>query len=855
MFAGYQILGEISRGGMGVVYRVRHPELNRDMALKVILKADSDLRLIERFKREALALGQLRHPNILGVNDFGYERGAPYLVMDFIEGEDLESILKRSFREQGEVDLDWLLPKLKDLAEALCYCHKKGIVHRDLKPANILIEKESDRLVLIDFGLVKQRGQTDQRKDAELSLSGEMIGTPEYMPPEQFDGSGDSGKPGAASDVWSFGVLLYYCLSGQMPFIGDSIYNYCLAILKKDPRPIEILNKDCPPQLPELIHKCLMKNQRDRPTMEELSGFLDSGYQELHADPPPNLFKWAASGLIMVILLALGAVFILNNDNVSPDITWDDRPKRIYGDEFVLSGTVTEPNCVLKIDSKDVPIVNMRFQAKLPLTKKGREYKIELEDAAGNIFKERIFLKSDSAVRVSKEKDRGDFQSIDAALKGSPKEVVVEVEPGEYVESILLKESRQIVSADPTKSVVWRSKKGPCLTVKRGQTILRGLTLKGQGRDSALYIESGSVTMESVTVSAQGPFGICVTGLNSKLEGRKSLVEKCAKFGLYLAQSAKVKLRDCKIRKSKNCNIVCQDRAQLTLNNCEIAGAGEKGLYVFQGSMNASDCHFRENHGLGLRIAQESEVKLTRCQVTNTISTYDEERNQGFKGSGMSFDLGGRLEVDNCQFSNNAGHGLALGKSSGSALIKRSQAFSNSLNGFSTRGGQKAIFTNCKAEENTKNGFMILYRSVVSLDFCEARKNENDGFLFWKGGSGTLKSCKAINNKSSGIAAAYRCKKVTLKDCVANENKYGFFTLEDCQVKGAGLIAKGNRTNGLVVQVRSRVEIFRSTIRNNLGPDLLLLKGSQLIARDCIFDVENPRFLSKDKESKIVIPK
>lgn len=854
MFAGYLILGEISRGGMGVVYRVRHPELNRDMALKVILKADSDLRLIERFKREAQALGQLRHPNILGVNDFGYERGAPYLVMDFIEGEDLASILKRSFREQGEVDLDWLLPKLKDLAEALSYCHKKGIVHRDLKPANILIEKESDRLILIDFGLVKQRGQADQGGDAELSLSGEMIGTPEYMPPEQFDGSGDFGEPGPASDVWSFGVMLYYCLSGRMPFVGDSVYNYCLAILKKDPQPFEILNKDCPPQLPDLIHKCLMKAQRDRPTMEELSDLIDSGHQELNADPPPNLFKWVAWGLVMVILLALGFVFILNNDNIAPDIDWDDRPERIYEDEFVLSGTVTEANCILKVDGKEVPIVNWRFQVKIPLTKKGKDYKVELVDAAGNTFQDEIFLKSDSAVRVSKEKDRGDFQSIEAALKGSPKEVVVEVEPGEYVESILLKEGRHIVSADPTKSVVWRSRKGPCLTVKRGQTTLRGLTLKGQGSDSALYIESGAVTMESVTVSAQGQFGICVTGLNSKLEAKKSLVERCAKFGLYLAQSAKVVLEDCKFRKSKNCNIVCQDRAQLKLKNCDISGAGEKGVYVFRASMNASDCHIRENYGLGLRIAQESEVQLTRCQVTNTISTYDEERNLGFKGSGMSFDIGGSLVVENCQFSNNAGHGLALGRRAGSAVIKKSQAFSNTINGFSIRGGQKATFTNCKAEENTENGFMILYRSKVSLDFCEAKRNENDGFLFWKGGSGTLKSCKAINNKSSGVAAAYRCKKVTLEDCVASENSYGFLARDDCQIKGVGLIAKNNRRHGLVARARSKVEIFRSTIKVNLGPDLLL-KGSQLIARDCVFDVENPRFISKDEGSKIVISK
>ncbi|MDF1662640.1 MAG: serine/threonine-protein kinase, partial [Planctomycetota bacterium] len=180
MFAGYQILGEISRGGMGVVYRVRHPQLNREMALKVILKSNSDRRLEDRFKREAQTLGQLRHPNILTVHDFGYENQAPYLVMDFIEGEDLEALFKRTFREQGEIELEWLIPKLKDLASALVYCHKAGVTHRDLKPANVLMQRETERLILIDFGLVKQEAKAGVESLTALSMSGEMIGTPEY---------------------------------------------------------------------------------------------------------------------------------------------------------------------------------------------------------------------------------------------------------------------------------------------------------------------------------------------------------------------------------------------------------------------------------------------------------------------------------------------------------------------------------------------------------------------------------------------------------------------------------------------------------------------------------------------------
>ncbi|MDF1662639.1 MAG: protein kinase [Planctomycetota bacterium] len=852
MFAGYQILGEISRGGMGVVYRVRHPELNREMALKVILKPSSDPRLAERFKREAQTLGQLRHPNILNVSDFGYEKGAPYLVMDFIEGEDLEAVLKRAFREQGEVDLDWLIPKLKDLASALAHCHQAGVTHRDLKPANVLLQRETERLILIDFGLVKQEAKPGSDSLADLSLTGEMLGTPEYMSPEQFDASGDFGKPGPACDVWSFGVFLYYCLTGEKPFKGDSVYNYCVAVIKNDPAPFKARNRNCPRLLSDLVKDCLRKDPRDRPTMEEVEECLDDSLQGLSGLPSSSPMKYVLAGVLVLSFLAVGLFVFLNRDNVAPDIVWDTRPERLYNGQMVLSGGVTEPDCILLLDGKRVAIENWRFHVKVPLTFEGKSFAIELTDPAGNSYKDEVFLKR-SGVRVAKDYREGGFRSIAEALKGSPKEVIIEVEPGEYVESIVLKEGRTIVASSSSKPVVWRSKKGPCLVVKGGKTLLRGLTLKGVNKDRGLVVESGQVTLESVILSAQGDIGISVTGINSLLQAKDCVIERCAKLGVYLSTDANGKLQRCKIRKSGNCNVVVQGRASVVLEDCEISKAGEKGLFLFEATLLATNCNFTENNGLGLRITKDSQATLNNCRVMNTISTLKKDLPSHFNGSGLSFGVRGTLDLESCQFSNNAGEGLVLEVGAGVAVVKNSRASSNFLNGFCTLATPDTKFISCKAEDNRVNGFVILYKSKVSFDGCESKENGNDGFLVRAGASGTFTSCKAYNNKSSGIAAAFKKSWITARNCEANGNKYGFFITNDSEMAGTGLTAKDNGANGLVVQAKSLVKLFQSTIMSNKLHDLCLLTGSELIAENSVFEQEGPRFLYKDKDSKITI--
>ena len=196
----YQILEQVGEGAMGVVYRATDPVLNRTVAIKVMSEAlarNDDLR--GRFLREAQAAGSLQHPNVVTIYDFGEVNGHLYIAMEFVEGEDLESILRKNVALAIGDKLDIII----DVLGGLAYAHRHGIVHRDIKPANIRIDGEG-RARIMDFGIA-------HLSSSDLTRTGVMVGTPAYMAPEQIVGGGIS----AATDLFSVGAVLYELLTGE----------------------------------------------------------------------------------------------------------------------------------------------------------------------------------------------------------------------------------------------------------------------------------------------------------------------------------------------------------------------------------------------------------------------------------------------------------------------------------------------------------------------------------------------------------------------------------------------------------------------------------------------------------------
>ncbi|MEI6232377.1 MAG: serine/threonine-protein kinase [Planctomycetota bacterium] len=247
----YEIIGELARGGMGIVYRARQISLNRTVALKMILKGEfASPQDVRRFQSEAEAAGSLDHPNILPVFDVGQEKQWHYYSMRLIEGGSLESRCGTAMPVHEAAEI------IATVSRAVHHAHLHGILHRDLKPANILVDFNGEPFVT-DFGLAKQIG-----KHSDATRSGVIMGTPRYMSPEQA--AGQSKRLTLASDIYSLGAILYELLTGRAPFDGDSALELLKRVVEQEPMRPRRVNPAISRDLEAICLKCLEKTPSRR---------------------------------------------------------------------------------------------------------------------------------------------------------------------------------------------------------------------------------------------------------------------------------------------------------------------------------------------------------------------------------------------------------------------------------------------------------------------------------------------------------------------------------------------------------------------------------------------------------------
>ena len=243
----YQILDEVDRGGMGVVYRARHVGLNRVVALKLIRSGElASAEEVQRFQTEAAAAAAMNHPGIVPIYEVGELQGHHYYTMAYIDGESLASVLR-----QGPMEKQRALKVLIKLCKAVQHAHQLGVFHRDLKPANILLDA-NDQPIIIDFGLARVIN-----RDSELTLTGQVLGTPAYMAPERAQGRI---SPGPSEDIYALGAIAYYMLSGQPAFSGPTPFDVLIQVLDSEPAKPSKLQPGLNRQVDYLCLKALDKD-------------------------------------------------------------------------------------------------------------------------------------------------------------------------------------------------------------------------------------------------------------------------------------------------------------------------------------------------------------------------------------------------------------------------------------------------------------------------------------------------------------------------------------------------------------------------------------------------------------------
>jgi serine/threonine protein kinase len=343
IFGDYELMVEVARGGMGVVYRARQVKLNRTVALKMILAgklADADE--VQRFRTEAEAAARLSHPNIVAVHEVGEINGQHFFSMDFIEGTSLAQRLIR-----GPLPGRDAARYVRQIAKAVHYAHRQGILHRDLKPSNIMLDAE-DEPRITDFGLAKRLGNQDSCQ----TRTGAVIGTPSYMAPEQAQGK--NRELGPACDIYSLGAMLYELVTGRPPFRAETPIDTVVQVIQNEPVPASLLNPNVDKDLETICHKCLEKDpalryQTAADLAQDLQNFLDGNSINARSfnvfgrltrmldrsQHDANFATWGSMILIMAAVIGFQhtLIFLLMQTGAPRETIWAARTL-----EFVILG-------------------------------------------------------------------------------------------------------------------------------------------------------------------------------------------------------------------------------------------------------------------------------------------------------------------------------------------------------------------------------------------------------------------------------------------------------------------------------------------------------------------------------------
>ena len=402
----FEIVEEIGRGGMGVVYKARQLRLDRFVALKVLpqhLVHYEDY--LKRFHEEARKAAQLDHPNIVKVYDEGEENGVHFIAMQYIDGQNLKDIIVKN----GPLTAPTMLPWLKPITEALGYAHKKGMIHRDIKSANILISQEG-RAMLTDFGIARfvEDAQRTRADVTQLTRPGTILGTLQFMSPEQVQG-----KPvDARSDIYSLGVAMYQCLTGELPFRGDTDWSAMHKINNETPTAPRSLRADIPPALEAIVLRCMNKKAENRfQSCSELLAELElvePAAERVPAlkpkvsipppavpapqstvtilpspglpQPPPKTFAWrrmAFAGAGVAIIAIVAILFLMKRENMGPGWKELTEVSRIRVKQLLRTA-----DSLYKNDNLIDPVANNAWKSCQEALALHRENKVALEQLA-----------------------------------------------------------------------------------------------------------------------------------------------------------------------------------------------------------------------------------------------------------------------------------------------------------------------------------------------------------------------------------------------------------------------------------------------------------------------------------------
>lgn len=843
--SGFVVHEEISRGGMGVVFRAHYVPEDAEVALKLMLAQDPSIESVERFEREAQSLTLVEHPNIVRLYDQGITAGRPYFAMELIRGISLKQYIKDYMKLHGRApDYDWSCRMLALIGHALISCHRKGIYHRDVKPENILIEKDpdggEDRPVLVDFGLVKQDRATlvegEEGGEICLTKTGEVMGTPAYMAPEQLEKGSHFGEIGAHTDTWGLAATLYYCVSGQAPYKGASLVNIYKALMTHNPESVRTVDGDVPPWLDGLIASALIRESEDR---IELSSFVE------RLEQPDQLFavkKNLYRGLVLVnigIVVAIGFfIFWLNQDREPPILKLPTIPTLVNNRELKIEGTVEDesPDFVMaKVGNKTVRSKvddSGAFRMTVKLQDTQNKLKFIAVDKGGirsNAFETQVRFDEDPPSIVAPKSLPRTYNAV-AVLTGTLSEVGcvlkcegtvdLTVKTREFRFSVPVKvgpNKLSVKAVDPAGNVsapfvvsVFRDptyRVGPKESYQSIQAALEGLTKKGKisSKDvrGRIQLEPGEYEVDNLALKAK-----------VEIRGDPRAPEKYRLVG-------------------PKGSCFTTDSADCRLTGLSFSMGGETGLpnmqlvKVSSGKAFINHCYLSSKYGGGVGV-----VSINVGNKSNLVLESSVIESCG-KGAVVVQGPSAKVEVRSCTISDNKEMGLWI-FAGGRAIVKQSK-FTRNKRAFYTWENSTLEATDCELSYSEKEGYLLNGGGVKNnalLTNCRIHHNgiKRERGIRSQGGNLTLVECDIFLNYYHGIEVSSKSE-LTIRDSKIRGNKGHGVYVDESTANVMNTKVTKNGGTGLYSSRKSVISYRKMTFSDN-EQSVKTRRGGKLVNLD-----------------------
>ncbi len=668
----FEVVRMIGHGSMGEVYLAKDPLLDREVAIKTIrLNASFAPEANARFEREARSAGSLNHPNIVTVFEFGEDEGTHYLVMEYVDGEDLGVAMRSGAHTRED-----LLELLAQACDGLAFAHEHGIIHRDIKPGNILVSRRGRKAQakLMDFGVAAV-------EQSELTQKGNWMGTANYMAPEYLD----TGKAQPASDVFAMGVVLYEILTGgRKPFAGETPASILGAILGRPPVPFTPEERTAlNPALLALAERALAKDPAERiPSAEALAEAI----REAGAAPRP-----AEAPGVRTLTVGKGGKAQCMSLRVA--LRQAEPGTRIA----ILPGLYRESLVV----EKDVTLVGQ-----------GEAGEVVIESPAGPC----LALNAADVRLAGLTLRSADAEAALLALRGR---IVVEGCGFEVAGGPAIRVSGD--SADPSFLDCGIRGAGPVAVQADADSRARleGCTVAGEFLAAVRAAGGARVQLNRCTLTTAPGVGVHL------LPGAQAILEDClvsgqAAGGVEIEAEARAELRRCRILASGSIGVLAMEGGQATLDDCEVSGHALGAVHGADGaSIALRRCRLHGNPGLGGSVADQGLLAMEACELS------------GNQEPAVLAHNGATAQLKGCRIFDGKSFGVVCSWR-GRGVLEGCEIYGNAGTGAKVEPGGSLLLVRCDLRDGKDTGILLLEDAEVTLEECVVHRNARGGILLAK---------------------------------------------------------------------------------------------------------------------------